>query len=182
MNNHLSFAIKAAVAATALGAAMVAPAATKSVINTRVDAALNTFYAQGSNHRQLANKAAAVLVFPRVTKAGVGVGGEYGEGALEVNGATVGYYKVTGASVGATLGAEHRSEVILFMTDAAREKFMKSNGWTVGADTNLAVVKGVGGEADTETLQHPVVAFVFGEKGLIADVSLEGEKVTKLHR
>ena len=182
MNNHLSFAIKAAIAATALGAVMVAPAATKSVINTRVDAALNTFYAQGSNHRQLANKAAAVLVFPRVTKAGVGVGGEYGEGALEVNGATVGYYKVTGASVGATLGAEHRSEVILFMTDAAREKFMKSSGWTVGADTNLAVVKGVGGEADTETLQHPVVAFVFGEKGLIADVSLEGEKVTKLHR
>lgn len=180
--NRLSFAIKAAVAATALGAVMVAPAATKSDINTRVDATLNTFYAQGANHRQLAGKASAILVFPRVTKAGVGVGGEYGEGALNVNGATVGYYKVTGASVGATLGAEHRSEVILFMTDAAREKFMNSDGWTVGADANVAVVKGVGGTADTETLTHPVVAFVFGEKGLMADVSLEGSKVTKLKR
>ena len=180
--NHLSTAIKAAVAAAALGAVMVAPAATKSLIDTRVDAALNTFYAQGANHRQLASKASAVLVFPRVTKAGVGVGGEYGEGALSVNGATVGYYKVTGASVGATLGAERRSEVILFMTDAAREKFMSSNGWTVGADANVAVVKGVGGTADTETLTHPVVAFVFGEKGLMADVSLEGSKVTKLKR
>ncbi len=180
--NRLTIVIKVAVAATALGAAMVAPAATKSVINTRVDAALNTFYAQGSNHRELASKASAVLVFPRVTKAGVAVGGEYGEGALEVNGMTVGYYKVTGASVGATLGAERRSEVILFMTEAAREKFMNSNGWTIGADANVAVVKGVGGTADTETLQHPVVAFVFGEKGLMADVSLEGAKVTKLKR
>jgi len=161
---------------------MVAPAATKSEINSRVDATLNTFYAQGANHRQLASKAAAVLVFPRVTKAGVGIAGQYGEGALEVNGATVGYYKVSGASVGATLGAEHRSEVILFMTDAAREKFMNSDGWTVGADANVAVVKGVGGTVDTENLQHPVVAFVFGEKGLMADVSLEGSKVTKLKR
>ena len=180
--SRLSFAIKAAVAATALGAAMLAPAATTSVIKTRVDAALNTFYAQAANHRELANKASAILVFPRVTKAGVGVGGQYGEGALEVNGKTVAYYKMTGASVGATLGAERRSEVILFMTDAAREKFVSSNGWTVGADANVAIVKGVGGTADTETLQHPIVAFVFGEKGLIADVSLEGAKVTKLNR
>lgn len=180
--NRLTIIAKTAIAATALGVVMGAPAATTSEINASVDAALNTFYAQGSNHRQLANKAAAVLVFPRVTKGGAGVAGEYGEGALEVKGTTVGYYKVTGASVGATLGAEHRSEVILFMTDAAREKFMNSKGWTVGADANVAVVKGVGGEADTQNLQHPVVAYVFGEKGLIADVSLQGAKVTRLER
>jgi lipid-binding SYLF domain-containing protein len=171
---------KAALAATALSFAVLAPAATTSEIRTSVDAALDQFYAQSQSHRELVHKASAMLVFPRVTKAGAGIGGEYGEGALEVNGRTVGYYKVTGASVGATLGAAKRSEVILFMTDAAREKFMNSNGWTIGADANVAVVKGAGAEVDTTTMQHPVLAFVFGEKGLIADVSLEGTKVTKL--
>ena len=85
--NRFSIVSKAAIAATALTFSVLAPAATTSVINTRVDNALTRFYAQGANHRDLAKKASAVLVFPRVTKAGAGVGGEYGEGALEVNGA-----------------------------------------------------------------------------------------------
>ena len=180
--NRFSIISRAAIAATALSISALAPAATTSVINTRVHGALTRFYAAGSNHRELARKASAVLVFPRVTKAGIGVGGEYGEGALEVNGATVGYYKVTGASVGATLGAGRHSEVILFMTDEAREKFVNSKGWTIGADAGVAVVKGVGTEADSQTLQHPVLAFVFGEKGLIADVSLEGAKISKIEQ
>ncbi len=179
--NRFSIVTQVAVTAAALTFSVLAPAATTSEINTRVDDALNRFYAQNTNHREMARKASAVLVFPRVTKAGVGIGGEYGEGALEVKGTTVGYYKVTGASVGATIGAARRSEVILFMTEAAKDKFLASNGWTIGADAAVAVVKGVGAETDTETMQHPVVAFVFGEKGLIADVSLEGAKVTKLH-
>jgi lipid-binding SYLF domain-containing protein len=178
--SRLTVTATTAFAVAALGSALLAVAATTSVIDSRVDAALNRFYAQGASHRELAHKASAMLVFPRVTKAGAGVGGEYGEGVLEVNGTTVGYYKLTGASVGATLGAARRSEVILFMTDEAREKFLKSKGWTIGADANVAVVKGVGAEVDTETMQRPVLAFVFGEKGLIADVSLEGVKVTKL--
>jgi lipid-binding SYLF domain-containing protein len=178
--NRFSIISKAAVATTALAFSVLAPAATTSEIDTRVGDALTRFYAAGPNHRELARKASAVLVFPRVTKAGVGVGGEYGEGALEVNGATVGYYKVTGASVGATLGAARRSEVILFMTDAAREKFVNSKGWTIGADAGVAVVKGAGADMDSQTLQHPVLAFVFGEKGLIGDVSLEGAKISKI--
>ena len=151
-------------------------------LNSRVDATMERFYEQGANHRELAHKAAAVLVFPRITKAGAGVGGEYGEGALEVNGVKVGYYKVTGASVGATVGAANRSEVLLFMTEAAKDQFMKSKGWTIGADAGVAVVKGAGAELDTETMRRPVIAYVFGERGLIADVSLEGAKISKLPR
>jgi lipid-binding SYLF domain-containing protein len=170
----------AAVAATALVSA-AALAVDTPKIDSRVQNALQTFYAQGDNHRELAHKAAAVLVFPRVTKAGVGVGGEFGEGALEVHGKTVGYYRVTGASLGATLGAARRSEVFLFMTDEARDHFMNSRDWTIGADTGVAVVKkGAGAQYDTGTLNKPVLAFVFGEKGLLGDVSLEGAKVTKL--
>jgi lipid-binding SYLF domain-containing protein len=168
--------------ALALACSTMALAVATPEIDAGVDAALNRFYAQGANHRELASKAAAVLVFPRVTKAGAGIGGEYGEGALEVHGKTVGYYKVTGASAGATLGAARHSEVILFMTAEARDKFMNSRDWTVGVDAGVAVVKGAGAKLDSETLQKPIVAFVFGEKGVLADVSLEGAKVSKLER
>jgi lipid-binding SYLF domain-containing protein len=164
----------------ALAFSALALAASAPQIDASVDAALTRFYAQGTNHRELAQKAAAVLVFPRITKAGAGIGGEHGQGALEVHGKTVGYYSVTGASAGATLGVAERSEVILFMTDAARDKFLSTKDWTVGVDAGVAVVKGAGADLDNETLRKPVVAFVFGEKGLIADVSLEGTKVSRL--
>jgi lipid-binding SYLF domain-containing protein len=173
--------LTAPLAAAALTLSVLALAATPAQIDTRVQGALDHFYAQNDHHRDLTQRAAAVLVFPRVTKAGAGVGGEYGEGALEVQGRTVGYYKVTGASVGATLGVARRSEIILFMTDAARDKFINSHDWTIGADAGVAVVKkGAGGQYDNETLSKPVLAFVFGEKGLIADASLEGAKISKL--
>jgi len=178
--NRISLVLTGAVAAIAFAFSALAVAASTSEINARVEAALTRFYAQDPNHRELANKASAMLVFPSVTKAGAGVGGEYGEGALQVHGKTVAYYKLTGASAGATLGVARRSEVLLFMTDAALEKFMNSKDWTVGVDAGVAVVKGAGAQYDSETLRKPVVAFVFGEKGLIADVSLEGAKVTKL--
>jgi lipid-binding SYLF domain-containing protein len=180
MNRHLrsSRGAFAAIAVTVAGLSLAAPPA---VIDTRVQGALDHFYAQNEHHRDLAQKAAAVLVFPRITKAGAGVAGEYGEGALEVGGKTSGYYKVTGASVGATLGAARRSEVILFMTEAARDKFLASHDWSVGADTGVAVMhKGAGGDYDSETLRKPVLAFVFNEHGLIADASLEGAKISKL--
>jgi lipid-binding SYLF domain-containing protein len=173
--------IRAAFAALGVAAGALAFAATSADIDAGVASTLDRFYAQDQTHRDLTQKAAAVLVFPSVTKAGAGLAGEYGKGALEVNGQTVGYYKMTGASVGATLGAARRSEVILFMTDAARDKFLHSHDWSIGADTGVAVVhKGASAEYDTQTLHKPVLAFVFGEKGLIADASLEGAKVTRL--
>ena len=168
-------------AALAVAAGGLALAAPEGVIDSRVSGALDRFYAANPHHRDLTQKAAAVLVFPRITKAGVGVGGEFGEGALQEQGKTVAYYKVTGASVGATLGAGRRSEVILFMTEEARDKFVQSHDWSIGADAGVAVMKhGAGRDYDTETLKKPVLAFVFGEKGLIADASLEGAKISKL--
>jgi len=151
------------------------------VIDSGVQATLENFYAEKPGNRDLVAKASGLLVFPRVTKAGLGVGGEGGHGALIVNGATVGYYKMSGASVGATIGVAHRAEIILFMTPEARDKFERSAGWTIGADVGVAVAsKGAGGDYDNETLRHPVIAFVLGEHGLIADVSLEGTKITKV--
>jgi lipid-binding SYLF domain-containing protein len=131
----------------------------------------------------LLHTAAGALVFPRVTKAGAGIAGEYGEGALQVGGKTVGYYSVSSASIGLTLGAAQHSEVLVFTTPEALNQFTSSKGWSVGADTGVAVIsKGGGGDYDTETLKKPVVSFVFAEKGLIGDASLEGSKIDRLDK
>lgn len=152
-----------------------------AALDKQVAATLDNFYKLNQRNQYLAQNAAAVLVFPRITKAGVGVGGEHGDGALQVNGKTVGYYSISGASIGLTLGVSHHSEVILFQTPEARDKFVKGSDWSIGGDASVAVMKkGAGGDYDTETLKKPVLAFVFGEKGLMGDASLQGAKISKI--
>jgi lipid-binding SYLF domain-containing protein len=167
----------------ALFASTVSLAASKVEIDASVSTALKKWHAINPNHRELASKAAGMLVFPRVTKGGVGIAGEYGEGVLRVNHQTVGYYSLSSASVGLTLGIAKHSEIILFMTQEALDKFTNSKGWSIGADTEVALIKaGAGGEYDSETLKKPILGFVFGEKGLIADISLEGSKINSIDR
>jgi lipid-binding SYLF domain-containing protein len=169
--------------AAALLLSSVSFAATTAQIDERVHAAMQQFYRLNPAHRELVGRAKGVLVFPHITKGGVGVGGQFGEGALRIDGKNVAYYSVASASVGLTLGLAKHKEVILFMTQEALDKFTNSHGWTIGADTGVAVLsKGAGGDYDTQTLQRPILAFVFGEKGLIGDISLEGSKVSKLDR
>ena len=159
----------------------VALAVDTAAIDKHVSATLDKFYTLNERNKYLADNAAAVLVFPSITKAGAGVGGEHGDGALLQNGKTVGYYSVSGASIGLTLGVSQHSEVILFQTPQARDKFLSSQDWSIGADTSVAVVKkGAGGNYDTQTLSKPVLAWVFGEKGLMGDASLQGAKISKI--
>jgi lipid-binding SYLF domain-containing protein len=157
--------------------------ATAAEIDERVHVAMRQFYELNTQHKDLVARAKGVLVFPKITKGGVGVGGQFGEGALRIDGKDVGYYSISSASVGLTLGLAKHKEVILFMTQEALDKFVNSHGWSIGADTGVAVLsKGAGGDYDTQTLQRPILGFVFGEKGLIGDASLEGSKVTKLDK
>jgi len=161
--------------------ATVAVAVDTAAIDKNVSATLAKFYTLNERNKYLADNAAAVLVFPSITKAGAGVGGEHGDGALLQNGKTVGYYSVSGASIGLTLGVSQHSEVILFQTPQARDKFLNSQDWSIGADASVAVVKkGAGGNYDTQTLSKPVLAWVFGEKGLMGDASLQGAKISKI--
>ena len=157
--------------------------ATKAEIDERVHVAMRQFYELNTHHKDLVARAKGVLVFPKITKGGVGVGGQFGEGALRIDGKNVAYYSISSASVGLTLGLAKHKEVILFMTQEALDKFVNSHGWSIGADTGVAILsKGAGGDYDTQTLQRPILGFVFGEKGLIGDASLEGSKVTKLDK
>src|ERR1700722_8321715 len=156
-------------------------ARTKAQIDASADRALAHFYKLNPKHKELADKAVGILIFGRVTKGGAGVAGEFGEGALRSNGATVDYYSVGSASVGLTLGVARHSEIILFMTQDALDRFQASKGWSVGADTAVAVVsERAGGQYDSAVTGKPILGFIFGEKGLLADVSLEGSKITKI--
>ena len=169
------------VAVIALLLSSVSFAATKAEIDQRVHVAMQQFYQLNPKHKDLVARAKGVLVFPRITKGGIGVGGQFGEGALRVDGKNVAYYSVTSASVGLTLGLAEHKEVILFMNQEALDKFTNSHGWSIGADTGVAVLSnGGGGNYDTQTLQRPILAFIFGENGLIGDASVEGSKINQI--
>lgn len=161
----------------------IAGAASKAEIDTDVQFALTTFYHLSPGNKELASKAAGILVFPSVMKAGFFVGGDYGEGALQVAGKTVDYYSTAAISFGLQLGAQSRSEVILFMDKDALENFRLHDGWAAGVDGSIAVVdSGVGKGIDTETFKDPVIAVIFSSKGLMGNLSLEGSKFSKIYR
>ena len=156
-------------------------AAKKQEIDAGADGALNRLFTTVDSSRELASRAQGILVFPRVLSAGLVVGGEYGEGVLRSKGASVGYYRTTSASIGATAGGQSKSVVLMFMTPDAYNKFVNSSGWTVGADAGVALAKvGANGKLDTITGQQPVIGFVQTNAGLMFDVSLDGSKIGKL--
>ena len=124
-----------------------------------------------------------MLVFPSVIKAGFGIGGEYGEGALRISGKTVDYYSTAAASIGLQLGAQTKTVILVFMQKSALNKFRNSEGWKVGVDGSVALVEIGAAEAiDTQNITDPIVGFVFGNKGLMYNLTLEGSKITKLKK
>jgi lipid-binding SYLF domain-containing protein len=157
--------------------------ASKEEIDADVQASIAEFYEKSQAGKALAEKAAGMLVFPKVIKAGFGVGGEYGEGALLVKGKTVEYYSTAAASIGFQLGAQQKSQVILFMNDDVLKKFRDSDGWEAGVDGSVAIADiGAGGELSSNTAQEPIIGFIFSNKGLMYNLTLEGSKMTKLVR
>ncbi|ODP31184.1 YSC84-related protein [Pandoraea sp. ISTKB] len=150
-------------------------------IDAAVNGALDKMYASVKGSRELVSKARGVLVFPSVLQAGFVVGGEYGEGALRVGGATQGYYNTVTASFGLQIGAQSKAVIFLFMTQDALDKFQRTDGWTAGADASVAVVKiGANGAVDLNTATSPVEVIVMTNAGLMANLNIEGTKVTKL--
>ncbi|WP_206997059.1 BPSL1445 family SYLF domain-containing lipoprotein [Trinickia mobilis] len=153
----------------------------RNTINADYDATLARLYNAVSGSHELLDKARGVLVFPSVIAAGFWIGGQYGEGALRVNGQTTGYYSILGGSFGLQIGAQSKAIVFAFMTQEAFDRFLQSQGWAAGADATVALVKiGANGNVDTSTATAPVEAFVLTNAGLMAGVSLEGTKISRL--
>lgn len=158
-------------------------AASAGSIDADAKATLEKFYLDTPAAKSLVKDAKGVLIFPGVFKAGIGIGGEYGEGALQIKGKTVDYYSTAAASLGFQLGAQKKSIVILFMDQHALDQFRNSSGWKAGVDASIAVVKvGADGSMDTSEVNKPILGFVFGQAGLMYNLSLEGAKFTKLQR
>ena len=166
-----------------LAVASSATAATDAEIDAGVGPARNQCGAHIPGCNTAAEKAKGMLVFPEITKGAVGVGGSYGEGALIVGGKTVAYYSATAASVGLQLGAEKYSEIIMFMTTEALDSFRNSSGWEAGANAQVtAIDEGKAANISSIAASDPVIAFVFGQKGLLGDLSVQGSKISKLDR
>ena len=159
----------------------VAQAATAKEIDVSVDVVLDRFKNDVKGADGYLASAKGVLVLPNVVRVGFFFGGEYGEGALIVDGKTVDYYSTAAGSFGFQFGAQSKDIVIIFMEENALTKFRDSLGWSAGVDGSIVIVdKGAGGSLDTENVKDPIVGFVFGLKGLMLNLSLEGSKFTKL--
>lgn len=166
-----------------LALATAASAASKQEIDAEVKQALADFRKHTSAGAELSKKATGILVFPNVIKAGIGIGGEFGEGALLVKGKTVAYYNIAAASIGLQLGAQARSQIVLFMNDKVLADFRKSEGWKAGVDGSVALATlGAGGAIDTETAKQPIIGFIFSNKGLMYNLTFEGSKITKVSK
>ena len=176
------------IASTLALAALLLPAVSgavdsAAVVDAKVNDAIANFKREVNGADVFLNTAAGYLVFPRVIKVGIGLGGETGDGALRVGGKTAGYYRTTAGSFGLQLGAQAKSIVIAFMTQESLKKFQESSGWKVGADASVALIDlGAGKTIDSHNIKDPVVGFIFGSKGLMYNLTLEGTKISKVER
>ena len=158
-------------------------AASAREIDTSVDVTLDRFYSQVRDGKKLTQDAKGILIFPSVYKAGFGIGGEYGEGALRIHGKTVDYYNTVAGSFGFQIGAQKKSIILLFMQDEVLNHLRQSANWKVGANASVTLVNvGADGSIDTTKLNEPIIAFVIGQKGLMYNLTLEGAKFTKLNK
>ena len=164
-----------------IGLAGSVNAASKAEIDIEVEGAIENFKKEVTGGVKFLARADGVLVFPGVVKAGFGVGGEYGEGALLIKGKTVDYYSTAAASIGFQLGAQLKTIILVFLNKDSLEKFRNSSGWEAGVDGSVALIElGVGKDINTINMEDPIVGFVFSNKGLMYNLTLEGSKITRL--
>jgi lipid-binding SYLF domain-containing protein len=163
-------------------AAPSAIAADAAQLSKDAQATLQSLYTKVPAAKALGPKAQAILVFPKVTKAGLGIGGQYGDGALIKGGQTVAYYNTAGVSVGLQAGAQTYGYALFFMNDKALQEINKAEGFEVGVGPSVVVMdEGMAKTMTTTTLKDDIYAFIFGQKGLMAGLGIQGNKITKIN-
>lgn len=151
-------------------------------INQKVNISLQNLYANSPAAKKLATVAKGILVFPDIIKGGLIVGGQYGEGALVINGKIVTHYNTAAASYGLQAGAQVFGYAMFFMTDSSLQYLQKSSGWEVGVGPTLVMVdEGVAKTLTTSTAKEDIYAFCFNQKGLMAGLGIQGSKITKIN-
>lgn len=194
---HKSFSLRSAVLASGIAVAALAMVgcsntgdtkgkgsapSTRAELETQSTAALSRLYTAMPGTRELVSQSKAVLVCPAVIGGSFVVGAEYGKCVLRANGATRGFYSLSGASVGWQAGGQSKAVIYVFTTNDAYKSFVDSDGVSVGAGVNVAVGRaGVNGSVDTTTATAPVSAFVLNNAGLEAGASVQGIKISKIN-
>jgi lipid-binding SYLF domain-containing protein len=170
------------VGATLALASQTSIAAGAAELARDANASLQKLYATVPAAKALGPNAQAILVFPKVTKAGLGVGGQFGEGALLQKGKAVAYYNTAGASIGLQAGAQQYSYAMFFMNANALAQLDKADGFEVGVGPTVVVVdEGKAKTMTTTTAKDDIYAFIFGQKGLMAGLGIQGNKITKIN-
>jgi lipid-binding SYLF domain-containing protein len=166
---------------TTTGSGSGDPATRRQAIDSSVDNALATLYRQVPGSQDLVGRAQGVLVFPAVLEAGFIVGASRGDGALRKGGKTVSFHRTTAGSIGLQAGAQSTAMFLLFMTEDAMRNFENSRGWTAGVDASVTVISvGASAQMTTATAQQPVIGYVLSNSGLMAGVTVDGARVTRL--
>jgi lipid-binding SYLF domain-containing protein len=171
-------------AATALLLVPAAPATAASAAELSRDAnqALQSLYAKVPAAKAIGAKAQAILVFPKITKAGLGIGGQYGDGALLKGGKAVAYYNTSGISSGLQAGAQTYGYAMFFMNEAALKSLDSTQGFEVGVGPTVVVMdEGKAKSTTTTTMKDDIYAFIFSQQGLMAGLGLQGNKITKIN-
>jgi lipid-binding SYLF domain-containing protein len=180
---HVLYSALAVTAATASGASALAAEESRAAkLAKDSKAALHRLYAANPKARELGHRARAILVFPKIFKAGLGLGGQGGDGALIENGSAMQFYNLTAGSFGLQAGVQTFSYALFFITESSLEYLKKSDGWAIGAGPSVVVVdEGFAKTLNTTTLNQDVYAMAFGQRGLMAGIGLEGSKISKIH-
>jgi lipid-binding SYLF domain-containing protein len=175
------------VAAFTVAVALVAPhpaaAATAAELNREAQAALNSLYAKNPGAKKLGSESVAVLVFPSVIKAGLGIGGQYGEGVLFRGGKAAAYYNTAGASMGLQAGGQKYGYALFFLSEDNLKYLDKSEGFEVGVGPSVVVAdKGLATSTTTTTVKDKIYAFIFDQKGGMYALGIQGNKITKIKK
>lgn len=176
-------AVFAVAAVVALGAAGAAQAATAEDLNKDSAQALRTLQQSNRTAADISRNARAVLIFPNIVKAGLIFGGAYGEGTMMKGGQVTDYYNSVTGSWGLQAGAQSYGYVVFLMNDKAVDYVVKSSGWEIGVGPTVVVVdEGMAKNLSTSTLKDDAYAFIFNQQGLMAGVSIEGTKISRINR
>ena len=181
--NLCSFTIAATFVAATLVPVQTAIAGTADELRQNAQAALNNLYAKNPGAKAIGKKAVAVLVFPGIVKAGLGVGGQYGEGVLFKGGKTAGYYNTAGASIGLQAGAQQYGYALFFLSDETLKTLDQAQGFEIGVGPSVVIAdEGMAKTTTTTTVQDKIYAFIFDQKGAMAALGLQGNKITKIKK
>ena len=171
------------VAAAAVMYATPSPAATAAELARDGQAALQKLYAKNPKAKELGAKSVGILVFPSIVKAGIGVSGQYGEGVLFRGGKAVGYYNTAGAAIGFQLGAQAYGYAMFFLAEETLAYLDKSQGFEVGVGPSVVLADDAFAKSTTtSTVKENIYAFIFDNKGAMASIGLQGNKITKIQK